>query len=547
MDAESAIRGLEHVASAARPVGFFNPATPDDRRFFNSDLAFRDDYLIQGNYQGFQVFDISDPAALEPVTTVLCPGGQGDVSIYGDILVVSAQESRGRLDCGLEGVADSISAERMQGIRVFDISDVRSPRQVAAIQACRGSHTHSLVTDPSDPENVYVFIQGTGGVRPGEELAGCSGASPEEDPNTSRFRIEVVRIPLAAPERAEIVSMPRIFTDPETGDIAGLWAGGDHGPGTQRTSTTNQCHDITTYPDIGLAAGACSGNGIILDIRDPVNPVRLAEVADPNFAYWHSATFNNDGTKVVFTDEWGGGTQPRCRMSDPLTWGADAIFTYEDGRLELASYFKLPVPQTDTENCVAHNGSLIPVPGRDLLVQGWYQGGLTVIDFTDAANPKEIAFFDRGPLSDQVLVTGGYWSTYWYNGHIFGADIQRGVDVFALVPSEHLSQAEIDAAALVRTTQVNVQHQQRIEWPDAVPVARAYLDQMVRGSRILDARAAEIDAVLTRADRGQTSAAELTQLAARLEADASAIREGTLGGDAERMAKLAGVLRGLAR
>jgi hypothetical protein len=278
-----------------------------------------------------------------------------------------------------------------------------------------------------------------------------------------------------------------------------------------------------------------------------VNPVRLAEVADPNFAYWHSATFNNDGTKVVFTDEWGGGTQPRCRMSDPLTWGADAIFTYEDGRLELASYFKLPVPQTDTENCVAHNGSLIPVPGRDLLVQGWYQGGLTVIDFTDAANPKEIAFFDRGPLSDQVLVTGGYWSTYWYNGHIFGADIQRGVDVFALVPSEHLSQAEIDAAALVRTTQVNVQHQQRIEWPDAVPVARAYLDQMVRGSRILDERAAEIDAVLTRADRGQTSAAELTQLAARLEADASAIREGTLGGDAERMAKLAGVLRGLAR
>ena len=545
MDAESAIRNLEHVAFAPPPVGFFNPATPDDGRFTNSDLAFRDDYLFQGSYQGFQVFDISDPAALEPVAAVLCPGGQGDVSIYGDILVMSAQESRGRIDCGLEGVADSISAERMQGIRVFDISDVRNPRQVAAIQACRGSHTHSLVTDPEDPDNVYVFIQGTSRVRDAAELPGCSGAAPEEDPNTSLFRIEVVRIPIAAPERAELVSMPRIFADRETGAIAGLWSGGDHGPGTQRTSETNRCHDITAYPDIGLAAGACSGNGILLDIRDPANPVRISEVSDPNFAYWHSATFNNDGTKVLFTDEWGGGTQPRCRASDPLTWGADAIFTYEDGVLEHAGYYKLPVPQTETENCVAHNGSLIPVPGRDIMVQAWYQGGLSVFDFTDPANPVEIAFFDRGPLSDQVRVTGGYWSTYWYNGHIYGAEIKRGIDVFRLVPSEHLSAAEIAAAELVRTDQVNVQHQQRIEWPDAVPVAQAYLDQMVRARRILDDRARDVDAMLRRAERGQASAVELRQLASRLDADVAAIEAGTAGGDAERMRKLADVLRGL--
>ena len=546
MDAGSAIRNLEHVASAAKPVGFFNPATPDDGRFTNSDLAFRDDYLFQGNYQGFQVFDISDPAALEPVAAVLCPGGQGDVSIYGDILVMSAQESRGRLDCGLEGVADSISAERMQGIRVFDISDVRNPRQVAAVQACRGSHTHSLVTDPEDPEHVYVFIQGTSRVRDAAELPGCSGAAPEEDPNTSLFRIEVVRIPLEAPAQAELVSMPRIFADPATGDIAGLWSGGDHGPGTQRTSETNRCHDITAYPAIGLAAGACSGNGILLDIRDPANPARIAEVTDPNFSYWHSATFNNDGTKVLFTDEWGGGTQARCRASDPLTWGANAIFTYEGGVLEHAGYYKLPVPQTETENCVAHNGSLIPVPGRDIMAQAWYQGGLSVIDFTDAANPVEIAFFDRGPLSDEVRVTGGYWSTYWYNGHIYGAEIARGIDVFRLVPSEHLSAAEIAAAELVRTDQVNVQHQQRIEWPAAVPVAQAYLDQMVRARRILDARAREVDALLRRAERGQAPAAELRRLAERLDADVAAMAAGTLGGDAERTRKLADVLRGLA-
>jgi hypothetical protein len=546
MDAESAMRGLEHVASAARPVGFFNPATPDDRRFFNSDLAFRDDLLFQGNYQGFQVFDISDPDALEPVASVLCPGGQGDVSVYGDILVMSAQETRGRLDCGLEGVADSVSTERLQGIRVFDVSDARNPRQIAAVQACRGSHTHSLVTDPADPDNLYVYIQGTGGVRDAAELPGCSAAAPDEDPNSSLFRIEVVRIPLAAPERAEIVSMPRIFADPETGDVAGLWSGGDHGPGTQSTSATNRCHDITAYPEIGLAAGACSGNGILLDITDPTSPERIAEVSDPNFAYWHSATFNNDGTKVVFTDEWGGGTAPRCRASDPLTWGANAIFTYENGELELAGYYKLPVPQTEMENCVAHNGSLIPVPGRDIMVQAWYQGGLSVIDFTDPTTAIEIAFFDRGPLSDELLVTGGFWSTYWYNGHIYGADIQRGVDVFRLVPSEHLSQAEIDAATLVMTDEVNPQHQQRIVWPDAVPVARAYLDQMVRARRILDARAAEVDALLTRTDRGQASAAELRQLASILDADIARIRAGALGGDAERMTKLADVLRGLA-
>jgi hypothetical protein len=547
MDAASAARGLEHVASIPRPEGFHNPATPGDNRFTNSDLAFRGDRLYQGNYQGFQVFDISNPARPNLLLSVLCPGGQGDVSVFGDLVVMSAQESRGRVDCGLDGVADSISTERLQGVRIFDLSDLRNPLQVAAVQACRGSHTHTLVTAPDDADNLYVYIQGTSGVRPAEELPGCSGAAPEEDPNTSLFRIEVVRVPLDAPERAEIVSMPRIFADPATGSIAGLWAGGDHGPGTQRTSGTNRCHDITAYPEIGLAAGACSGNGILLDISDPVNPVRVAEVMDPNFSYWHSATFNNDGSKVLFTDEWGGGTAPRCRASDPPTWGANAIFTREGSEMRLQGYYKLPVPQTETENCVAHNGSIIPVPGRDIMAQAWYQGGLSILDFTDPANPFEIAFFDRGPISQEMLFTGGFWSTYWYNGRIYGAEISRGIDVFRLTPSEHLSEAEIAAAELVRVEQFNAQLQTRFDWPDAAPVARAYLDQMVRGGRILAARATELDTLLDRIERGGVPAAELRQAATRIDADVAAIRAGTAGGDADRLELIAGVLRGLAR
>ncbi|MDA0327944.1 MAG: hypothetical protein O2958_02865 [Gemmatimonadetes bacterium] len=545
LDAESAISGMQLLAAIPRPDGFFNPSTPADGRFSNTDLAFRDEMLIQGNYNGFQIYDISNPADPSLALSVVCPGGQGDVSVYGNLVVMSAQETRGRLDCGLEGVADSISSERMRGVRIFDISNLNNPTQVAAIQSCRGSHTHTLVTDPNDSANLYIYIQGTSSVRPGEELPGCSGGEPEDDADTSLFRIEVVRVPLAAPQRAEIVNMPRIFADEATGNIAGLWQGGDHGPGTQSSRRTNQCHDITAFPGIGLAGGACSGNGILLDISDPVNPRRIGEVADPNFAYWHSATFNNSGSTIVFTDEWGGGSAPRCRASDPATWGANAIFTIEDGEMELAGYYKLPVPQTETENCVAHNGSIIPVPGRDLMVQAWYQGGLSIMDFTDPANAFEIAFFDRGPLSIESLFTGGYWSTYWFNGRIYGAEISRGIDVFRLTPSEHLSQAEIDAAEAVHVDEFNAQLQPQVTWAPSVSVAQAYLDQMVRGNRILNARAAQVTEVLQAARRGSATAAQLGTVARQLDADVAAINAGTLGGDADRMAKLSGVLRGL--
>ncbi len=549
MDAESAIWNLELVATTPRPEGFFNPETPrQGAGFSNTDLAFRGDYLFQGNYNGFQVYDISDPRDIELHVAVVCPGGQGDVSIHGDLLFMSAQETRGRLDCGTEGVRDSVSAERFRGVRVFDLSNLEAPRQVAAVQTCRGSHTHTVVTDPDDDENVYVYVSGTSRVRPAEELPGCSGLPPEEDPNTSYFRIEVIQVPLANPEDARIVSMPRIFSDPETGELGGLWQGGDHGEGTQESRLTNQCHDITVFPEIGLGAGACAGNGILLDISDPANPVRLDEVVDPNFAYWHSATFNNDGTKILFTDEWGGGSQPRCRSTDPPDWGANAIFDVVDGRMELAGYYKLPVPQSELENCVAHNGAIVPVPGRDIMVQAWYQGGLSMLDFTDGANPFEIAFFDRGPLSAEEMHTGGYWSTYWNNGFVYGAEITRGLDVFRLQPSEHLSQNEIDAAAMVQVEEFNAQLQPRFTWPAHPAVAGSYLDQLERAGDIQPSLLRRSRSALaeTASSPGPDAAARLREVAAALEVNADDVDAGERLGDAPRQRWLARAMRELA-
>src|SRR5438876_3652692 len=447
--------------------------------FANSDLAFSANHLFMGNFNGFNTYDIERPGRPKLLASVVCPGGQGDVSVYGNLLFMSVEQTRGRIDCGTQGVTPTVSPERFRGVRIFDISNLSNPKQLAAVQTCRGSHTHTLVTNPKDKANVYVYAQGTGRVRPGEELAGCTDA--KDDPNTALFSIDVIQVPLAAPQNAKIVNRPHIFADETTGALNGLWKGGNYGPGTQSSNETNQCHDITVYPEIGLAAGACSGNGILLDISDPVHPVRLDAVADRNFAYWHSATFNNDGTKVIFTDEWGGGLRPRCRATDPPTWGADAIFDIVDRKMRFGGYFKMPAAQTEQENCVAHNGSLVPVPGRDIMVQAWYQGGISVFDFTDAAKPVEIAFFDRGPIDAKNMHGGGFWSTYWYNGSIYGSELTRGVDVFKLKPSEYLSQNEIDAATLIRNEELNTQLQTKIVWPASSVVALAYVDQLARG------------------------------------------------------------------
>ena len=515
--------------------------------FANTDMAFRDDLLVAGSYHGFNVYRLQGDEAPQLLSSVVCPGGQGDVSIVGDLLIMSVEQGRGRVDCGLEGVEGDVNAERFRGIRIFGIADPTEPKQVGQVQTCRGSHTHSVVA--SDERRIIVYNSGTAGVRDEEELAGCIG-DVAGDTRTALFRIDVIEIPVADPARARIIDSPAVFADPATGVMAGLWRGGDHGDDTQETSETDQCHDITVFPTAGIAAGACSGNGIVFDIRDPLAPKRIDAVVDKGFAYWHSATFNNDGTKVIFTDEWGGGSRPRCRAHDPLEWGADAIYDLVDGKLTYRSHFKMPAPQVDEENCVAHNGSIVPVPGRDLMVQSWYQGGISVWDFTDSAAPVEVAYFDRGPIDSEELVLGGYWSSYWYDGRIYATEIVRGLDVFALQPSEFLTANEIAAAALADQGRCSIRSNSiRVTWPAEPVVARAYVDQLRRDPSALPAATLDdisgaVDLAASRLTAGERD----RSLAGRLESLARGLAAN--GGDAttqKRKSGLAETLSGLAQ
>ena len=540
LDAGEASSGLDLLTHNDKPAGFFNPTNVGSISFANSDLAFRGKYAFVGSFHGFNIYDLTDPAAPTLKTSVVCPGGQGDVSIWGNLLFMSVEETRGKVDCSLTPPANATT--RFRGVRIFDVSNIVAPVQVAAVQTCRGSHTHTLVTDPDDAANIYVYVSGTAGIRSAAEMAGCSSGSSLTDPTTANFRIDVIKVPLAAPQTAAIVSNPRLFSkcgssacesqfatteqhpDPRYG-VRGIlnWlntsgqqptypAGDPRFPGGQSVSQSVVCHDITAYPEIGLAAGACQGDGILIDISDPVNPVRIDNVTDFNFAYWHSATFNNDGTKVIFTDEWGGGTSARCRVGDRMNWGANAIFDIVDRKLVFRSYYKLPVTQTSQENCVAHNGTLVPVPGRDVMTQAWYQGGVSVFDFTDSANPTEIAFFDRGPVSAASLVTGGMWSGYWYNGFVYGSEIARGFDTLGLTPTDALSENEIAAASEPTFAQFNAQLQPRITWAPSYALVRAYRDQVVRTGTVDAGTLDQIDKFVDRAEKfsqdGKTSAAQ---------------------------------------
>jgi hypothetical protein len=589
--------------------------TPPSEQFLgktNSDLAFTGPYAIQGNYSGYQVWDITDPRRPSLKTAYVCPASQSDVSVYQNLLFVSGENLAARLDCGTQGVEDTVSSERLRGIRIFDISDIGQPKNVGNVQTCRGSHTHTVLVDPKDKANVYVYISGSAPVRSRSELPGCVGAP--DDSNSALFRIEVIKVPLAHPEQAAIVSSPRIFNDlvappkhgeaPEdiaaakkavaeakaTGAFTAVVEGEEEvvpphyaammldsivqarqgtGAPTAADSATfrqalpgivdamvkahqaamppkdsgpTQCHDITVYPAIGLAGGACAGYGLLLDIQDPAHPVRLGAVSDSNFSYWHSATFNNDGSKILFSDEWGGGGQPKCRATDKPEWGADAIFTIADRKMQFQSYYKMMAPQTPQENCVAHNGSLIPIPGRDVMVQAWYQGGLSVFDWTDAAHPKEIAFFDYGPVDSTEMASGGYWSTYWYNGVIVGSEISRGLDILELKPSAFISKNELDAAKSVHFDYLNTQGQQKLVWPASLGLARAYVDQLERSKGLEAAKIGDIREALTRAEKasGTEQRDALTQLAARLEGDVNGSK------DAAKVQTLSGVVRQLA-
>jgi LVIVD repeat len=602
-DAEEAVWNLQVLSRTAPPEDFVGVT--------NSDLAFSGDYAIQGNYNGVQFWDISNPSAPTLAAAHLCPASQSDVSVYQNLLFVSGEGLGGRLDCGMEGVSEAVSHDRLRGIRIFDITDIENPQYVGNVQTCRGSHTHTVLEDPNDTENVYIYVSGSAPVRPSEELEGCSGAMPSDDPNSALFRIEVIRVPLADPASAAIVSSPRIFNDlvaPESHGLAPadlaviaeaeargafvaqigsqpmvlpdrfvtpqldsivkarggtgapiaadsaafreylptlisvmMGRGGasdDDGPEPGPT----QCHDITVYPLIGLAGGACEGYGLLLDISDPIMPQRIAAVADSNFAYWHSATFNNDGTQVLFSDEWGGGGGPKCRSTDPQEWGADAIFTIEDGEMVFKSYYKMSAAQTPFENCVAHNGSLIPVPGRDIMVQAWYQGGISVIDWTDPSRVVEIAFHDRGPIDGTRMAMGGSWSVYWYNGVIVSSAIARGLDIFELVPSEVMSQNEIDAAKTVRMDHLNSQGQPKFVWPHTFSLARAYVDQLERSRGLMSDRVGAIRTALDSAEQTSGSArdAALNTLAGALDRDAGR------SADASKVRMLVDAVRGLA-
>jgi LVIVD repeat-containing protein len=588
MDAQEAIWNLRKLSS-----------TPPSQQFVdvtNSDLAFTGNYAIQGNYNGWQVWDISNPRQPALKEAYVCPASQSDVSVYKNLLFVSGENLAARLDCGTEGVEDTVSTERLRGLRIFDISDISHPKNIGNVQTCRGSHTHTLLVDPKDQENVYIYISGSAPVRSSKELAGCVAAMPSKDPNSAWFRIEVIKVPLAHPEQAKIVSSPRIFDNlvapPKHGEtredsiaqakeiaeakaqgqfIASIPGHGDmiippehsrmildsivaqrggRGEPTAQDSAKlrdslpvmvaqmvgqqpdsgsgpTQCHDITVYPAIGLAGGACAGYGLLLDIRDPSHPTRIGAVSDSNFSYWHSATFNNSGSKLLFSDEWGGGGQPKCRKTDKKEWGADAIFTLTNRQMQFQSYYKMPAAQTPEENCVAHNGSLIPIPGRDIMVQAWYQGGLSVFDWTDPKHPREIAFFDRGPVDASEMKSGGYWSTYWYNGVIVGSEISRGLDIFELVPSGFLTQNELEAAKSVKLAYFNVQGQPKFTWPATYSLARAYLDQLERSNGMDAAKIADVRAELAKAEQssGAKQQQALNQLVTRLESDVNGARE----------------------
>ena len=585
-DAGEASMGMKHVLLVKKPDAFqLGSADADDPKvqktiaqlgmggaskmpkplqlviaqlaFANSDLAFQGNHLFQGNFYGMSIYDISNPANATLLTTMVCPGGQGDVSVYKNLMFMSVEMPNGRVDCGVQGFPPEppkaaghekerripvAQKERFRGVRIFDISDIKNPKQVAAVQTCRGSHTHTLVQDPNDKDNVYIYVSGTSFVRQAEELPGCSGEKPDKDPNTALFRIDVIKVPVAAPQDAKVVSSPRLFIDGRTGALNGLSNGGTHGKGGDKPEDTDQCHDITVYSAVGLAAGACSGNGILIDVKDPVHPKRVDAVNDPNYSYWHSASFSNDGSKVVFTDEWGGGLGARCRQNDPNKWGADAIFRLKDGKLSFANYYKMPAAQGDSENCVAHNGSLVPVPGRDIEVQGWYQGGVSVMDFTDPAKPFEIAYFDRGPIDPKMLILGGQWSAYWYNGSIYGSEIARGLDVFELTPTKFLSQNEIDAAKAVQVSELNVQNQQKLEWPAKLVVAKAYVDQLERSQSLPAGRIADLRKAIQSAESSHMSKSKLAKLksmAPSLEKSAAA----SSPTDAARLHALAEILK----
>jgi hypothetical protein len=566
LDAGTAEKGMRLVSFTPKPAEF------DSVRgltFINSDLAFRGKYVYQGNFSGFSIWDISNPKKPAKVAVVPCVTSQGDPSIYGNLLFISAEGNGNRNDCAKGGVQNP--ADHMAGVRIYDVSNPKAPKLVKNVQTCKGSHTHTVIPSPTDKGVIYLYVSGSQGARPETELAGCNNGTDPADENNSLYRLDVIKVPLAHPEQAAVVTGARIFTGLDAaptsasrreqqanrGARGGRRGGAPAQAGDPIPTGPRNCHDVTSYPEMHLLAGACASYGLLVDISNPEKPVRLDAAADTNFSLWHTAVFSNDGSKVVFTDEWGGGTSPNCQATSMMEMGGNTTLTISaDKKFKEHASFKIPSAQTPQENCVSHNGGLVPVPGRDIMVQGWYQGGIDVIDFTDADHPYEIAYFDRGPVdqppapsdtaaaavSRQRGTIGGSWGAYYWNGLVYSSELARGFDVLELLPTDKLSANELAAAKLVKFVQYNPQSQPKIVWPAAFPVVRSYLDQLVRDNGLAAARTTAIASALNAAEKesGAGRGKSLSTLATQVEADAKGAK------DAAKVRAMAGAIKALA-
>lgn len=567
-DAGIAIRNMKQVSFVKKPAAFDSAV---GLKFINSDLAFGGHYVYQANFAGFTIWDIAEPARPVMVSATKCITSQGDPTIVGNLLFLSAEGAGNRTDCGDGGVQDP--KDHMAGVRIFDVSNPKAPKLVKNVQTCKGSHTHTLVPSPTDPRIVYLYVSGQQAARPETELAGCRNGTDPADPTNSLFQLDIIKVPLDHPEQAEVIPGARIFTGLDgAGECTQFCEPAD--PRRQAAGRTrpapdpampagpHNCHDVTAYPAMNLLAASCSTHSIIVDISNPEKPVRLDALTDTNnFQGRHTAAFSNDGTKIIQTDEWGGGTGPMCQASSMIELGGNTVITLDAKKKQTQrAYFKLPSAQSAEENCVSHNGGIIPVPGRDLYVQGWYQGGVSIMDFTNPDSAFEIGYFDRGSIDPPRPIDGpqpppgspeartggrtigGSWGAYYWNGYVFSSELDRGMDILELTPSDQLSANEIAAARLVRFDDYNPQSQPKMTWPPAFVVVRSYLDQLARNGGLAPARTAAISSALDVAETksGAARATALNALARQVDRDAAGAK------DAARVRTMAGEIRRLA-
>ena len=574
-DAGEAASNMRLVSFSKKPAQF---DTVQGLKFINSDLAFGTNYAYQANFAGFTIWDITDPAKPVVASAVKCITSQGDPSIWGNLLFLSAEGAGNRNDCADGGVQDP--KDHMAGVRIFDVSNRKEPKLIKNVQTCKGSHTHTIVPSPTDKNIIYLYVSGQQAARPEAELAGCKNGTDPADPTNSLYQLDIIKVPLNNPEKAVVIPGARIFTGLDGGGeckqfcapvnpnrVAGRGRGGAPAGAAAPTAGPistgpRNCHDVTAYPSLHLLAAACSTHSILVDIRNPEKPVRLDALTDTNnFQGRHTAAFSNDGKKLIQTDEWGGGTGPMCQASSMIELGGNTIISVDAKKKQAQhAYFKLPSAQSAEENCVSHNGGIIPVPGRDLYVQGWYQGGVDVMDFTDQDKAFEIAYFDRGSIDPPAAVDvpappaaagggrgtggtiGGSWGAYYWNGYIYSSELDRGMDVYELLPSAHLSANEIAAAKLVKFTEYNPQSQPKMTWPPAFVVVRSYLDQLVRGNGLAAERTTAISSALEAAEQksGAARASALRALAVQVDVDAKSAK------DSARVRTMAGEIRRLA-